>query len=121
MDKGGGDKSRLSVEKFFTHSAEKLRRGILYCFINFRYRKNLGIREGETRYFVEKVSSHIAEKFRSATILFSVSEIFRKRRTLWLMGGGYQDFPSKNFSLTVPKNFAWESFTASLIPGIEKI
>ncbi len=27
-------------------------------------------------------------------------------------GGGYQDFPSKNPSLTVPKNFAGESSTA---------
>ena len=35
-------------------------------------------------------------------------------------GGGYQDFPSKNFSLTVQKNFSGESFTASLISGIEK-
>ena len=35
-------------------------------------------------------------------------------------GGGYQDFPSKNFSLTVPKSFAGESFTVSLISGIEK-
>ena len=35
-------------------------------------------------------------------------------------GGGYQDFPSKTISLTVPKNFAGESFTVSLISGIEK-
>ena len=35
-------------------------------------------------------------------------------------GGGYQDFPSKTFSLTVPKKFAGESFTASLISSIEK-
>ena len=36
-------------------------------------------------------------------------------------GGGYQDFPSKKLSLTVPKNVSGESFTASLISGIEKI
>ncbi len=35
-------------------------------------------------------------------------------------GEGYQDFPSKNFSLTVLKSFAEESFTVSLISGIEK-
>ena len=34
-------------------------------------------------------------------------------------GGGYQDFPSKNLSLTVPKIFAGEYSTASLISGIE--
>ena len=33
--------------------------------------------------------------------------------------GKHQDFPSKNLSLTVPKTFAWESSTASLISGIE--
>ncbi len=35
--------------------------------------------------------------------------------------GGYQVLPSKNFSLTVPKNFAGESFTVSLISGIENV
>ena len=35
-------------------------------------------------------------------------------------GGNFQDLPSKNFSLTVPKNFAGESFTISLVSGIEK-
>ena len=34
--------------------------------------------------------------------------------------GKYQDFPSKNLSLTVPKNFTGESFTASLVSGIKK-
>ena len=35
-------------------------------------------------------------------------------------GGGYQDFPSKKYSLTVPKNFSGQSFTASFFSGIEK-
>ncbi len=34
-------------------------------------------------------------------------------------GRGNQDFPSEKFSLTVPKKFAGESFTVSLISGIE--
>ena len=34
--------------------------------------------------------------------------------------GGYHDFLSKLFCLTVPKNFVWESFSVSLISGIEK-
>ena len=34
-------------------------------------------------------------------------------------GGEYQDFPSKFFCLTVPKNFAGETFSVSLISGIE--
>ena len=38
--------SRITVEKFFSHSAEKFLSGIFYCFNNFRYRKLLGIEEG---------------------------------------------------------------------------
>ncbi len=52
MDKGGV--SRFSVEKFFFHSAENFLRGISYCFINFRYRKLLGIREGGNTIFRRK-------------------------------------------------------------------
>ncbi len=44
MDKGVGV-LRSSVEKIFSHSAEKFLRGIFYCFINFRYGKMLGIKE----------------------------------------------------------------------------
>ena len=35
-------------------------------------------------------------------------------------GGSYQDLPSKIFCLTVPKNFVGESFSVSLISGIQK-
>ena len=35
------------------------------------------------------------------------------------MGGNYQDFPSKIFCLTVPKNFVGEHFRVSLISGNE--
>ena len=34
--------------------------------------------------------------------------------------GEYQDFQSKIFRLTVPKNFVGEPFSVSLISGIEK-
>ena len=42
------------------------------------------------------------------------------------MGGGgevsrCQDFPSKVFCLTVPKNFVGEPFSVSLFSGVEKI
>ena len=33
----------------------------------------------------------------------------------------YQDFPSKIFCLTVPKNFVGEPFSVLLISGIETI
>ena len=35
-------------------------------------------------------------------------------------GGEYQELPSKIFCLRVPKNFVGESFSVSLISGIEK-
>ncbi len=83
----------------------------------------LGIKErGSTKIFRRKNFVSWWRIFRRATLLCSVSEIFRERRTLWIKrgGGGYQDFPSNRFSLTLPKSFAGESFTVSLISGIEK-
>ena len=41
MDKREGGVSRFSVENFLSHSAENFRREILYCCINFGYRKSL--------------------------------------------------------------------------------
>ena len=41
---------------------------------------------------------------------------------VWIRGeGGYQDFPSKVFCLTVPKISVGESFTVAIISGIEKV
>ena len=36
-------------------------------------------------------------------------------------GGRYHDFPSKIFCLTVPKISVGESFSVSLVSGIEKV
>ena len=33
----------------------------------------------------------------------------------------YQDFPSKTFCLTVPRNFARKTFRVSLLLGAEKV
>ena len=44
MYKEGGI-PRFSVEKFFSHGAKKFRRGILYYFTSFRYRKMLNVRD----------------------------------------------------------------------------
>ena len=42
------------------------------------------------------------------------------RKSLDKSGGVYQEFPSKNLCLTVPKTSVGESFTVALILGIEK-
>ena len=44
--------------------------------------------------------------------LFNVSENLGSRKVFCIIGW-YHDFPSKIFSLTVPKNFVWEPFYVS--------
>ena len=46
---------------------------------------------------------------------FLVAKLFMDKK------GEYQEFPSKIFCLTVPKNFVAESFSVSLTSGIQKI
>ena len=41
-----GGVSKISVENFLSHSAENLRRGILYCCNSFGYRKKNWVRGG---------------------------------------------------------------------------
>ncbi len=50
LEKRGGGVSRFSVEKFLSHSAEKFRRGILYCCISFFGRA--GIKFLRRKFFV---------------------------------------------------------------------
>ena len=46
---------------------------------------------------------------------------FGYRESLDKREGGHQDFPSKMFCLTVPKNFVGEPFNVSLTSGTEKV
>ena len=78
---------------------------------------------GVSRFSVEKNFSDSAEKFRGCGESFRVSFISGIDK-VWIRGGGgrqYQDFPSKIFCLTVPKDFVREPFRVSLISGMEKI
>ena len=52
--------------------------------------------------FVENWVSQSTEKLRRGTLLFSEFFLYRKS---FRIGGGYHDFLSKLFCLTVPKNF----------------
>ena len=95
--------SRFSIENFLSHSAEKIRRGILYCCSNFGYRESLD-RTGRWKYqdfpskkFCLTVSkSHVGESFIVALISGS-EKVYGQQG-----GGEYQDFPLKLFCLTVP-------------------
>ena len=51
---GWGGVSSFSVENFMSHSAENFRRGVLYCCINFEYRKSLEKRWGSIKVFRRK-------------------------------------------------------------------
>ena len=50
-----------------------------------------------------------------------VFHYFAYRKSLDKSGRWYQDFPSKLFCLTVPKNSVGVSFTVALTSGIEKV
>ena len=94
---------------------------------NFWYRKILWIREGEGRGkyhdFLSKILSHSVEEpfcVCRGTLLcfrkFLVSKNVKDNR-----GGGYHDFPSKLFCLTVPNHFVDDLFCLSESFGYRKI
>ena len=68
--------SRFSVDFFLSHSAEKFRRGTLYCVTNAGI-ENFYAPEGYVTIFCRFFLSHNAEKFRRGTLLCCVSENFR--------------------------------------------
>ena len=104
--------SSFSLEKFLSHSAEKLRTRTLQCFTNFEYRKIFRF-GGLCHVFCRIFSSQSAENFRRGTFC----AVFRKAsggEKVWIRGGGEdQAFPSKIFCVTVPKNFVGEPFCAA--------
>ena len=73
--------------------------------------------EGYITIFHRKFLSHCAENICGGTLLFFQKMGFREILRIIV---GYHDFPSKTFSLTVPKNLVRQSFSVSLISGIER-
>ena len=109
--------SRFSVEKFWSHSAEKLRGHPFNASENLGYRKILcilgGIKFFRRKFLVSecrKISWACLQCFRK----FGVSKNFMHNR-------GYHNFPSKTFCLTVPKNFVDIPSIIQKIWGIEKL
>ena len=80
-----GQISRLSVEKFLSHSAENFCRGILYCCNNFGYRKILESR-GVSIFSVESFLCHTAENFPREILYCCIN--FGYRKSLKKRGGG---------------------------------
>ena len=118
--------SRLSVENFFSHSAKNYRRGTLLRFRKLRVSKTVrdktggGIHDSPSKVFRHPVTKHFVEKLLCAVF----QKIFGSEKVYGQKGRGrgceYEDFASKNFRPTVPKKFVAESFSVSIIPGIEQ-
>ena len=66
---------------------------------------------------VELFSSQSAKNFRRGTFL--CFEKFLASKIVGANRGGYEDFPSRTFCLTVPNIFVGEPFSVSLIAGVK--
>ena len=110
--------SQFSIENLVSHSTEKLRRTLL-CFTKFLLSKKLldkRGREGLSRFSVKNFLSHSAEKFRRGTLSASLISGIEKLYASEV----YVTILCRLFCLIVPKIFLGESFSVSLISGIEK-
>ena len=89
----GGGSIKIIRPIFLSHSVEKFRRGILYCCINFRWRKSLWTRGGKgvSRFSIKDFLSHSAENLRRE--FFTVA-LFSGTEKVWIEWGEYQDNPS---------------------------
>ena len=94
---------------------------ILYCCINFGYRKSLDGRGGVSRFSVENFLSYSAENLPREP--FTVA-LFSGTGKVWIReggGGGLSRFSVEKFLSHSAEKSAGESFTVALISGIEKV
>ena len=95
---------------------EKFRRGILYCCINFVYRKGLdktgGYQDFRSKVFRLTVpKDYVGESF--------IVALFSGIEKVWIRRGGVSSLSVENFCLTVPKIYVGESFTNAITSGRE--
>ena len=103
-----------SVEKFLSHSADKIRRRTLLCFERSLVSKIFKQRRGEASRFCQKKFYLTGPKKLRQGIILCFRKFLVGKNILWIRrGGGYHDFPSKSFCLTVPKFFIGEHFGVS--------
>ena len=110
MDRrAGGGSFKFSIEISLSHSAEKFRRGILYCCNNFGYRKSLDKGGGGvSRFSVEVFVSLYRNISLDNTLVFQKKFFYRKFSCI---GGGASQF-CRNFlsHRTETKSFVQEPF-----------
>ena len=101
----GGGVSSFYVKVFLSHSAEKFRRGILYCCINFGYRKSSEKRRGEYQDIPSKIFCLTVPKI-STGESFTVALISGIEK-VWIRvgGGGESRYSIENFLPNRAENF----------------
>ena len=116
----GGGVSGFSVKNFLSRSVENFRRGILYCCINFRWRKSLWTRVGKevSRFSIGKFFSHTAENLRRES--FAVGLISGTQK-VWIRGVSIKTFRQKCFLSHSAENFPREYFIVAIISRTEKV
>ena len=103
MNRTGEGVSSFSVEKFLSRSAKNFRRGTLWCFINFGYRKFLDKKGGEYQYFSSKIiclrvpKDFVGEHF-SVSLISGIQKIYVSEGYVTIF-----DFQSKLFVSQCPK------------------
>ena len=110
----GGDIKIFRRKCFLFQSAEKFRKGTLLCCVseNSRWRKTQWIRRWGIKISRRRTFVSLCQKF-SQLNLFVLR--FRKlpvAKNSMDKKVVYQDFPSKNFCLTMPNSFVGEPFCA---------
>ena len=109
--------------KIFVSQYEKFRRANRMCLRKFRVSKNFMPKRGISRFSIKKI---VVSQYRKYFVgePFFVSETFWYRKNLWIRGGrgggSITIFRQKNVCLTVSKNLVGETFSVSLISGIER-
>ena len=98
-----GGRLRISVEKFLSHSAERLRRVTLFCYINFGYLKGLHKRGRGDSNTPSKFFSHSAENFRRRNLYCCTK--FGYRKSLEKRGGEVPTFSVENFLSHIAERF----------------
>ena len=110
MDKRGGG-IKIFLRNIFLSQCRKTSQGNPLLILSFQVSKNLRDKRkggGASKSSAEDFLSNSAEYFVGQPFCavfqnFSGAKKFRERM------GEYQDYPSNNFSLTVPKNFVGQT------------
>ena len=95
------------VEKFLSHSADKIRRGTLLRFERILVSILFKQKRGQASRFCRNFFSHMTKKLCQGTILCFRNFLVGKKYS-WIRGSGYHDFRS-NFYVSQCRKISWAS------------